>query len=162
MADSETTVEEKETQDMGSKKQAQTNDPNSWMYAGLKEAVSEEMAQKDVLSWMNHKQFSIRKRKQNADWINILVAAVVDGDLEVHDGRTLVLNLREQGKSLKYSERLVTQTYKQNCDSWGVDATSGIDRVNSITATMTGISYAEACALEEEDRELISAISFFF
>jgi hypothetical protein len=137
-------------------------DPNAWMYGELKEVVTEKQAQADILRWMNHKQFSLRKRKENAEWIGKLVAAVQDGDLIVNDDYRLVQQLRSTGGTLTFSERVPVKMFQDLLKSAKIEGEDGIGRINTMAALATGKTLAEMQALDGEDKDLKDAITLFF
>lgn len=139
-----------------------SDDPNAWMYGELKEKVTLEQAQSDVLRWLNHKQFSLRKRKESAEWIVKLVAAVQDGDLIVNGECRLVQQLRSTGGNLTYSERVPVKMFQDLLKSAKIEGEDGIGRINTMAALATGTTLAEMQALEGEDKDLKDAITLFF
>jgi len=139
-----------------------TDDPNAWMYGELKEVVTLEQAQSDIVRWMNHKCFSLRKRKESAEWIMKLVAAVQDGDLIVNDECRLVQQLRSTGGTLTYSERVPVKMFQDLLKSAKIEGEDGIGRINTMAALATGTTLAEMQVLEGEDKDLKDAITLFF
>lgn len=140
----------------------ESNDPDSWMFEGMSEAVDEKTAQKDIISWLNSKNFSLRKRKNLQEYIKMLAAAVQDGDLRVQDG-VLVQVIRGDHNfgELKYSQRMTIKDFTDATKRWK-SKDDGSGGINATVALTTGITYAQACQIDGEDRELMSGISLFF
>jgi hypothetical protein len=143
------------------------NDEDSeteWFIGSASTVLPEETAQKEVVDWLNTKNMSVRRRKNRMYSIDMMVGAIMDGDLSMVDGKW-VQKLRiviGTSKSLTYDNRRDTGTYQGVLKQMKIDG-SDSDGVHTATvAVLTGNTFQQMSKLEEEDRELAHCISLFF
>ena len=161
MADSETVKDEHKNKHPSLDVATEETD---WFLGNSKSVVTEEQAQKEVLDWLNFKNMSTRKRKDHEYSINVMVSAIMDGDLSKFDDQW-VQSLRitmGTAKELKFENRKDVGTFQSVLKQQKVDGQDSDGRLTTAVSVLTGGSFSMVNTLDEEDRNLAHAIALFF
>lgn len=127
------------------------------------DAVSQEVARREISRWLDYKQVGERKRIEREDQIDALVGAVQDGVLSVTDDNYLVQQLKfpiEGVDELKYKPRLATRDLKKRLEQVKTGDADG--RVQAHVCELTGQSSGIIGLLDTEDYSISQNIAIFF
>lgn len=132
-----------------------------------KKLITEEIAEKTVNKWLDHKRVKETKREGLEAQIGSMVEAVMCGDL-VLDEKTCVFTVNlafgvgenEAITSLKISPRMPVKKVKGYLK--GVKAGDGDGRVAAYVGAMTNQVSGVIGEIDTEDYGLLSAIAVFF
>lgn len=129
-------------------------------------SVSREVAEKDVIAWLDFKKVNAKKRENYRDNIDTLIDAIVDGALILEDDKTFTHKLKfpigeeETVSVLKYKPRVKVSTVQVCLQN--VKATDADGRICGYMAALTGVDRNIIKQQDTEDYEIGRAIVLFF
>lgn len=136
----------------------------------MSKPIAREVAEQEVLSWLEHKKVNDRKRQNYKENIETLIDAISVGILTLNDDKTFVQSLNfpigvgEKGEekitSLSYKPRLKVQTV-QVCLQ-GIKASDADGRVCGYISALTGTDRNIIKQLDTEDYSIGESIAIFF
>lgn len=132
----------------------------------MKQVVSEELARREFSGWLDAKRISERKREQYKDQEDILVEAIMAGDLVVEEKGLLLkllfpTNDGEGISVLNFKNRLTVG--ERQATTKGVAANDAEGRLIAYIAALTDQPAGVIKKLESgEDYERASAIAVYF
>ena len=136
-----------------------------------KNAISEEIAKKEIEKWLDYKNVSPRKRNKKEIKSNIetLTDAICDGDLVLDEDYNLVLTLRNpvldkdgkaQLKEMTFKPRLLLEDVESHLRNVKPDNTIGM--LAAYTSALTGLNSMMTKKIDTDDNKTAQAIVMFF
>lgn len=128
--------------------------------------VSQEVAEKEIESWLDYIETGRKKKEAGADLKEILVDAVMDGILVLNEDKTLTQKLKfplgekEEVKILTYKPRVKLQTMRV-CTQ-GIKNTDALGLQAGVISALTGTDRNIINQMEMVDFNIGQAISVFF
>jgi hypothetical protein len=128
--------------------------------------VNKEMASEEVNSWLDAKKISSKKREVQADTIETLIDAVMEGHLTLKEDKSFDMALKfplegEQPLNvLNFKSRIKTETVARHLQ--GVKPSDVDGRLLAYVAALTSQTKALIGKLDTEDQSLAQAIAVFF
>jgi len=132
----------------------------------MENKINRETATKEVERWLDFKKVSKKKKESNKEQIDVLVSAIVDGEIILEDDFSLTHNLRfEVGEEvkvskLKYKPRVNVKQITQYLN--GVKAGDADGRILAYACALTGEPKGIIQALDTEDWSVVQNIVIFF
>lgn len=138
------------------------------------EAITQELAEKEVKSWLDFKKVNVKKRENYKDNIEALVNAMIDGKLSLREDKTFVHTLsfplsavQKEGEEakvtvteLEYTPRLTVKQIQREMQ--GVKSSDLNGMVCAYISALTGKVKNIVSALDTEDYSIAQAIAIFF
>lgn len=130
----------------------------------MKNAVSKEVAIKDVNAWLDYKKVSQKKRESNSDQIEVLIQAIEEGNLSI-DLETFEINhelLFPIGETVlfTYKPRINVGLIHRRLS--GIKSGDSDGRFLAYVCTLTGLNSGIVSAVDTEDYGICFAIACFF
>jgi hypothetical protein len=128
--------------------------------------ISREIAEKEVLTWLDFKKVSEKKREGYKDAIETLNDAVCEGKMIVEADHSLkqILLWPTEGESpmkeLTYKPRLKVHEIHSKLDQ--VKGTSGDARIMAYVSALTTVPMAVIKQLDSEDYNVAQSVAIFF
>lgn len=128
--------------------------------------VTIEVASSEMEAWLDYKKISQKKRDNNADSIDALVDAVVDGTLSFQEDHKILHKLKFpiEGESpveeLVYKPRVNMRTLHLHLQ--GVKGNDGDGRMTAYAAAVTSTPKDVITRLDTEDFSIAQSIAGFF
>lgn len=130
--------------------------------------VSEEVAEADVLRWLDAKRFSETKKASLKDTIKEMVNYVMEGNLIISDDAkiTQILNFEigdeAKIKEFNYRNRIDVDDIHKRMIGSGVKAGDVDGRIRVYVSALTSNPYATIGKLDSTDWSVASTIASFF
>ena len=130
--------------------------------------ISADVAEKEVLKWLDYKKYSTSKREDQKDSISIMENAICDGDLVLNKDNVFIQKLKfpikdEDGKEvlseLKFVPRIPVIDIEKK--SKGMEA-NNYSVVRAYICALTKINSGLVGRLDTEDHRVSQAIVSFF
>lgn len=131
-----------------------------------KEVIVEEVAEKEITGWLDHKKISTAKREANKESIETLIGYVRDGVLSITEDKTIIHKLlfpldKEQPLSeLKYKPRINAGAIQRHLQ--GVKGNDVDGRLTAYAAGIAGQPKEIIKALDTEDYSIAMSVAVFF
>lgn len=129
--------------------------------------VNKEVANSEVCKWLDFKKVSEKKRESKKEYIETIVDAISEGDLELKsDGMILIQKLKFPGDKqgavtvLEYQPRIKVNEIQSQMI--GVKATDPQSLLSAYVSALTKQPKAAIVAMDTEDWEIAQAIASFF
>lgn len=129
----------------------------------LKQAVSIEVATKDIERWLDSKRISERNRTRQKDEIESLISGVCDGILIVNEDATITQKLLfpiNGTSELKFKNRITDTQLRPYLKN--IPATDIYAQLTGYIAALTETLGGVISLLDTEDRRYARAIALFF
>lgn len=129
-------------------------------------AISPEVAQQEIEKWLDHKRVSEKRRESLSDQIEILVNAVVEGELVLDEKFTLKQKLRFPIENeitttaLEYKPRLKIGEVHNRLQ--GIKPGDADGRITAYISALTGKPKEVIKNLEVDDYGIGQSIAIFF
>jgi len=125
-------------------------------------AITHEVAEKEILTWVPLKRLSDRKKESFKDITENLIDAMMDGHLVLREDGCLVQKLQEPKgdlKQLEFKNRIeIGEIHKQTAN----EKTDGDVRTLAVVAALTGQAKGFLRKLEPHDYSVSQSIAVFF
>lgn len=129
--------------------------------------VERDVAEKEILFWLDKKKISPSTREKNKDEIELLIDRLCDGTLVYHADtnsftHTLLFPMENEKPlhELKYKGRINDIMLKPNLS--GIKPGDGYATLLGYIQTLTGVNRNILAALDSSDKKIASAIAVFF
>lgn len=125
-----------------------------------------DIAEQEVLSWLDYKKIDELQRENQEDQIKSLISFVQNGYLELNEDKSFTHKLKfpvgegESTSELKYKARLTEREISQKLH--GVKSDDGDGRLLAHVQALTGQAKGIIAALDKEDFKIARAIAVFF
>jgi kynureninase len=131
----------------------------------MNNALTPEMAEKEVTSWLDHKKINTRIRESKKDSIDSLIGHFEDGVLVLNEDFTITQSLQfpigDSLKTITYKPRLsgkdINAVKVKNGKGFDTDAYV-MDRI----CAMTGVNRELLLNLDTVDRAVCDSLAVFF
>lgn len=128
--------------------------------------VGREVAEKEIIGWLDCKRVSDKKREDQKENINSLISAVCEGSLTVKDDNTLVHELlfpigsEAKIAKLEYKPRIHMGVIHKHLE--GIKPSDADGRICAYIAALTSNPKDVVRLLDTEDYSIAQSIAIFF